>query len=95
MSLLQTQTEEFPKIIVPQKMIQKLEKHNMKKAKEEAMRDRLTLKTLVISAKNKHYQFYKGQKFKVFNPKQLASYGWKSRKCNDDYFTLVAHHVVC
>ncbi|XP_045167090.2 probable ATP-dependent RNA helicase DDX28 [Mercenaria mercenaria] len=86
-----TDTDVYPRITVPQRMLQKLAKHNVRKAKEEAMKKRLRLKTLVISSKRKEYQFYKGQKFDVFDPKQLASHGWKHRNCSYDHFTLVCH----
>ncbi|KAL4238390.1 hypothetical protein ACF0H5_003099 [Mactra antiquata] len=87
-----TDWEEFPKITVQQKMLEKLEKHNLRKAKEQAKMDRYDLKTLVITSKDKKHQFYKGQNFDIFDPQKLASHRWKNRKCNDDHFTLVAHH---
>lgn len=85
--------EEYPRITIPQNMIKKLEQHNLRKAREQAARDRLNLKTLLISSKRKEYQFYKGQKFDVFDPKRLASHGWKHRNCNHDYFTIMPHNA--
>jgi hypothetical protein len=79
---------------MPQKMVEQLTKLNARKAKEDALRRRPKLNTLLISSKRKDYTFYKGQKFDAFDPKQLASHGWKHRGCNYDYFTLVCHKSV-
>lgn len=82
---------EYPKITVPHKMLEKLEKHRVRVAMEEAKVKQQKLKTLIISAKRKEYQYFKGQKFDTFDPKKLASHGWKHRNCGKDYFTLNIH----
>lgn len=91
---IQTESDEFPRITVPQRMIEHLEKQNVRIAKRTAVKYRQRLKTLVISSRKTEHQYYKGQKFNVFDPRQLASHGWKNRKCNYDFFSLVSHKPV-
>lgn len=86
-----TEPNSYPRITVPQRMLENLEKYKVREAQQKARKQRLNLKTLVIASKRKEYQFYKGQKFDVFDPDQLASHGWKHRKCGYDYFTLACH----
>ncbi|WAR20138.1 DDX28-like protein [Mya arenaria] len=59
--------------------------------KEKARKSREKLTSLVITSKRREFQFYKGQKFDVFDAKKLASHGWKHRNSGADYFTLLSH----
>ncbi|XP_052766560.1 probable ATP-dependent RNA helicase DDX28 [Mya arenaria] len=86
-----TDQAEFPRITVPQPMIEKLHRHNLRKEKEKARKSREKLTSLVITSKRREFQFYKGQKFDVFDAKKLASHGWKHRNSGADYFTLLSH----
>ena len=72
-------------------MLENLKKKNVRKAEETANRERQKYSQVLLSATRENYNFYKGQSYKVFDPKQLASHGWKHRNCPPDYFTLVNH----
>jgi len=72
-------------------MIENIQRHKVKVAKEEGLKARQRLKSKLIECKREQYQFFKGQSFDVFDPTKLASHGWKHRSCKDDYFTLLPH----
>lgn len=80
--------EEYAKITVPSKMMERLEKISVKQAREKALRDRQKLKSAVITSKRKSFTGFKGQKFDDFDTRHLASHGWKHRNCGPDHFTI-------
>ena len=69
-------------------MVERLEKQNVKVAKDKAIRERQKLKSAIIVSKRKDFGGYKGDNFKEFDASQLASHGWKHRNCGHDYFTI-------
>lgn len=69
-------------------MALRLEKHNVKLAKDRALKERHKLKSAFIVSKRKNLSGFKGEDFKEFDARQLASHGWKHRNCGQDYFTI-------
>ncbi|KAH3856859.1 hypothetical protein DPMN_099454, partial [Dreissena polymorpha] len=88
---VQETAEGYQRITVPQRMMERLHRHNLRIEKEKALKKRQNLSSLMITTKRREFQFYRGQKFDVFDPKQLASHGWKHRQCGDDHFTILCH----
>lgn len=83
---------DLPRVTAPQKMIFNQEK---KKIKLENKKKNITFKSpLIISCKRKQYNHYKGQTYSDFNPKVLASHGWKHRESAGDYFTINCYQKV-
>ncbi|XP_062595531.1 probable ATP-dependent RNA helicase DDX28 [Saccostrea cucullata] len=85
--------KEIPRLTVPIKMARNIEKVKLKKIiQEEALRKQRK-GALLITCKNKKYNFHVNGKFDENNPRELASHGWKHYKSAmaRDFFTINAH----
>ncbi|XP_046579883.1 probable ATP-dependent RNA helicase DDX28 [Haliotis rubra] len=83
----------LPRITLPQKMVQKVEKAKERKELLALQKKRRsTFKSpLVISCKREQFNHHKGQTYSGFDPKILASHGWKNKQSAGDHFTLVPY----
>lgn len=86
--------EDYPRITVPSKMMERLERQKVRLAQEKAARDRQKLKSAVVTSKRDNLSSFKGQNFKEFDARQLSSHGWKHRNCGYDHFTIHARGSV-
>lgn len=88
----QVSTKEIPTLTVPKKMARNIEKVKLRKIIQEESLKQQRKGALVISCKNKEYNFYSSGKFDENDPKALASHGWKHRKSYiaRDFFTINA-----
>jgi superfamily II DNA/RNA helicase len=82
------------KITVSHKMIQTIEKKRSNQLLQEARNQRYVpdknAQKLIISCSNKLKNHYSGQAYRDFSERNLASYGWRSRRSTDQYFTINA-----
>ena len=62
------------------KMVRNIEKVKLQKIIQEESKKQQRKGALLISCKNKKYNFYASGKFDPKDPKALASHGWKHRK---------------
>lgn len=82
----------IPRITIPQKMLEKLNKKIETKKELQKLNQKTKLRfksPLVISCRHQEYNHHKGQTYSDFRPQSLASYGWKNRKAVGDHFTLM------
>lgn len=77
-------------------MARNIEKVKLRKIIQEESLKQQRKGALVISCKNKEYNFYSSGKFDENDPKALASHGWKHRKSYiaRDFFTINAVSTV-
>lgn len=77
-------------------MARNIEKVILRKIIQEESLKQQRKGALVISCKNKEYNFYSSGKFDENDPKALASHGWKHRKSYiaRDFFTINAVSTV-
>lgn len=77
-------------------MARNIEKVKLRKIIQEESLQQQRKGALVISCKNKEYNFYSSGKFDDNDPKALASHGWKHRKSYiaRDFFTINAVSTV-
>jgi hypothetical protein len=89
-------TKEIPTLKVPIKMLRNIEKVKLKKVIYEESLKQQRKGALLITCKNKEYNFHTRGKFDENNPKALASHGWKHYKSAmaRDWFTINALSTV-
>ncbi|XP_022328823.2 putative ATP-dependent RNA helicase DDX28 [Crassostrea virginica] len=88
----QVSTKEIPELTIPMKMVRNIEKVKLQKIIQEESQKQQRKGALLISCKNKKYNFYASGRFDPKDPKALASHGWKHRKSYiaRDFFTFNA-----
>ncbi|XP_064602534.1 probable ATP-dependent RNA helicase DDX28 [Liolophura sinensis] len=84
---------DLPRITVPHNIVKNMQKMMTKKAIEKAQQNRKPVfkSPLIISCKRPEFNHHLGQTYSSFNPKHLASYGWKHRKSHGDHFTILPY----
>ncbi|XP_076464397.1 putative ATP-dependent RNA helicase DDX28 [Babylonia areolata] len=83
---------DLPRITIPHKTYARLQKlRSQRKAMEQTSKRSSFKSPLVISCKRNNFNHHRGQTYSDFGPQTLASYGWKHRKSQGDFFTLVCH----
>ena len=82
--------KELPRITLPQRMVQKIERSIRKKASNKHQQMQHHRGPVIISCKKKSLNHRKGQTYSNFNPNHLASGNWKSPRSKSDFFTINA-----